>query len=69
MPIIRTFDPLVTGIARMIYHKFIFNILGDVFWIASFLLGGYYIGNIPAVKENIICAPGHRRHFRHAGIY
>jgi membrane-associated protein len=37
----------------MTYRKFaFFNITGAVFWIASFLLGGYYFGNIPAVKEN-----------------
>jgi membrane-associated protein len=53
MPIIRTFAPFVADIGSMTYRKFaFFNITGAVFWIASFLLGGYYFGNIPAVKEN-----------------
>jgi len=53
MPIIRTFAPFVAGIGRMTYAKFIlYNITGGIAWIASFLLGGYYFGNFPVVKEN-----------------
>ena len=53
MPIIRTFAPFVAGIGEMAYSKFVlYNIAGGICWIASFLLGGYYFGNFPVVKEN-----------------
>jgi membrane-associated protein len=53
LPIIRTFAPFVAGIGKMTYSRFIFyNVLGSVAWIAVFILGGYYFGNLPVVKSN-----------------
>ncbi|HEV8458216.1 MAG TPA: DedA family protein [Methylomirabilota bacterium] len=53
VPIIRTFAPFVAGIGRMTYSRFLtYNVAGGIAWIAIFVLGGYFFGNIPVVKRN-----------------
>jgi membrane-associated protein len=52
MPIFRTIAPFVAGIGKMPFGRFTyFNIVGGLAWIISFLLMGFLIGNIPAVKQ------------------
>jgi membrane-associated protein len=52
-PIIRTFAPFVAGIGKMNFARFsIYNAIGGISWIISFMLLGYFFGNIPVVKKN-----------------
>lgn len=53
MPIIRTFAPFVAGVGAMRYPRFLaFNLVGAALWVVSFVVLGYYFGNLPVVKEN-----------------
>jgi membrane-associated protein len=53
IPIVRTFAPFVAGIARMGYFRFWqFNCVGAALWVPTFLLGGYYFGNISMIKTH-----------------
>ena len=53
MPIIRTFAPFVAGVGAMSYGKFIlYNVVGAVIWVVLFVMGGYFFGNIPVVRQN-----------------
>jgi membrane-associated protein len=53
IPIIRTFAPFVAGIGYMTYGRFmLYNVVAGIAWVAFFVLGGYYFGNMPIVKNN-----------------
>lgn len=53
IPVIRTFAPFVAGIALMCPVRFLsFNILGGILWVVSLVSAGYFLGNIPVVKNN-----------------
>lgn len=59
VPIIRTFAPFVAGIGRMGYGRFaMFNVVGALVWVWSFLLIGYWFGNRPFVKQNFTLVIG-----------
>ena len=53
MPIVRTFSPFVTGVARMSYKKFLaYDVVGGGLWVGIFLGMGWGLGNIPWIKGN-----------------
>lgn len=52
-PIVRTFAPFVAGVGSMNYKKFLgYNVAGAVLWVFTFILAGYFFGNLPMVKKN-----------------
>ena len=54
LPLFRTFVPFVAGISKMNIKVFQFyNIIGAALWVLTFLILGYFFGNIPFIKENL----------------
>lgn len=55
MPIVRTFAPFVAGIGLMRYRLFIlYSAAGSIAWIGGLTLAGFFFGNIPVVKNNLM---------------
>lgn len=54
LPLFRTFAPFVAGIGAMSYARFLlFNLVGAAAWVVSLCLAGYWMGNMPWVKQNL----------------
>lgn len=55
VPIIRTFAPVVAGMANMSYRRFaLFNIVGGISWVVSMTMIGYLLVTIfPATEHHI----------------
>jgi membrane-associated protein len=55
MPLVRTFVPVVAGVAEMRYRQFAsFNVIGGAAWVLSMTLLGYGLGNsIPNLERHI----------------
>jgi membrane-associated protein len=55
IPILRTFAPVVAGVAEMGYVRFAtFNVVGAITWITSMTLAGYTLGNlVPNIESRI----------------
>jgi len=47
MPIVRTFAPVVAGMGKMEYRRFLFyNVFGGLGWVVSMTMAGYLLGQI-----------------------
>jgi membrane-associated protein len=47
MPIVRTFAPIVAGVATMDYRTFIsYNVIGAFIWAFGVTIGGYFLGTV-----------------------
>ena len=55
VPLVRTFMPIVAGIARMDYYKFIkYSLISSALWSTSVTLVGFFLGQIfPQIKDYI----------------
>jgi membrane-associated protein len=55
MPIVRTFVPVVAGVANMNLRRYtVFNIVGGLLWIWGMLFTGYFLGRyIPGIDRHI----------------
>ncbi len=54
MPIVRTFAPVVAGMAGMDYRRFVsFNVIGGFVWVVSMSLIGYFLGQFLWVRKNV----------------
>jgi membrane-associated protein len=55
VPIVRTFAPILAGVGKMNYKKFlIYNIIGALFWAVGLALLGFFLGtSIPGIEKYI----------------
>ena len=54
LPLFRTFAPFVAGIGAMGWAKFsMYNLIGAAAWVLSLCFAGYWLGNMPWVKQNL----------------
>lgn len=52
VPIVRTFAPVVAGVGRMPWPRYIlFSVTGGAAWICSMTLVGFFLGSIPGVTR------------------
>lgn len=55
LPFVRTFAPFVAGIGVMHYGRyFLYDLAGAFLWVFSMTLLGYWFGNVPWVKANLL---------------
>ena len=54
VPIVRTFCPVVAGVGRMDYRRFVtFDLIGALLWGVGVTLLGYFLGRIPIIQQHI----------------
>lgn len=54
VPIVRTFTPVMAGVAKMDYRTFLtYNIIGGIGWGVGVTLLGYFLGQVGFIRANI----------------
>jgi membrane-associated protein len=56
VPIVRTFAPILAGVGKMNYRKFLlFNIIGAFLWAVGLSLLGFFLGSVvPGIEKYIL---------------
>lgn len=54
VPIVRTFMPVLAGVSKMSYRKYVaFDIVGAVLWGGGITILGYFLGNVSFIRDHI----------------
>ena len=54
VPVVRTFAPVVAGVGRMPYRRFlVYNLVGAFAWGVGVLTAGYFLGGAPLVAAHV----------------
>jgi membrane-associated protein len=53
IPFVRSFAPFFAGLGLMNFNRFfLYNVTGGLIWVPGFVIGGYFFGNLPVVRDN-----------------
>ncbi|WP_328412483.1 DedA family protein [Nocardia sp. NBC_00403] len=54
VPIVRTFMPVLAGVSKMDYRKYVaFDIVGAILWGGGVTVLGYFLGNVGVIKDHV----------------
>lgn len=57
IPTFRTFVPFIAGLSKMRHSRFVLaSVIGSFAWVMVFVLGGFFFGSIPWVRQNFVLA-------------
>lgn len=52
--VVRTLTPLIAGFSGMPHRVFtLFSVLGSIFWAAGIILLGYFLGQVPLIRDHL----------------
>ncbi len=55
VPVVRTFAPILAGVAGMNYRRFArYNVIGGVAWVSAFIVGGWSLGALIPNAEQYV---------------
>lgn len=54
IPVVRSFVPVVAGVVKMPYQRFmVYNLGGALMWAVGILTAGYFLGGVPMVAAHV----------------